>query len=74
MKKAIVLTLAVISVFSAILFFPKLSAAAALPAGGCYDNWEVCRMRAFQADEGTLRTTVLLTVCDVGLGKCLLGF
>ncbi len=72
MKKAIALTLAVISVFSAILFFPKVSAAA-LPAGACYDNWEVCRMRAFQADEGTLRTTVILTVCDVGLGKCLLG-
>lgn len=72
MKKAIALTLAVVISLSAILFFP-LAAAAAVPANACYDNWEVCRIRAFQAEEGILRTTIMLTVCDVGLGKCLLG-
>jgi len=73
MKKAIASTLAVVFLLSAILFFPLLSAAS-IPAGECWDNWEVCRMRAFQAEEGVLRTTVMLTVCDVGLGKCVLGF
>ncbi len=72
MKKAIALTLAVVIVVSAILFFPRASAAA-LPAYACWDNWDVCRVRSFQADEGIIRTTVMLTVCDVGLGKCLLG-
>ena len=73
MKKAIALTLAVVLLLSAVLFFPLVSAAA-LPANACWDNWEVCRVRSFQAEEGVLRTTIMLTVCDVGLGKCLLGF
>jgi hypothetical protein len=73
MKKAIALTLAATLVLSAVLFFPSLTEAA-LPAGTCYDNWDVCRSRAFQSEEGVLRTTVLLTVCDFGLGKCLLGY
>ena len=71
MKKAIASMLAVASLLSAVLFFPSLSAAS-VPANECWDNWEVCRMRAFQADAGVLRTTVMLTVCDIGLGKCLL--
>lgn len=72
MKKAIALTLAVVFLLSAFLFFPLVSAAA-VPANSCYDNWEVCRMRAFQTQEGILRTTIMLTVCDLALGKCLLG-
>jgi len=72
MKKAIAVMMAVVFLLSAFLFFPLVSAAA-LPANMCYDNWEVCRVRAFQAEEGILRTTIMLTVCDVGLGKCLLG-
>lgn len=72
MKKAIASTLAVVFALSVILFFPLVTAAA-VSANQCYDNWEVCRQRAFQADEGIIRTTVMLTVCDIGLGKCLLG-
>ena len=71
MKKAVALALAAVSLLSAVLFFPSLSAAS-VPANECYDNWEVCRVRAFQADAGFLRTTIMLTVCDIGLGKCLL--
>ena len=72
MKKVFVLTLAVALVLSAALFFPSLTEGA-LPAGTCYDNWDVCRARALQSDEGVMRTTIMLTVCDLGLGKCLLG-
>jgi hypothetical protein len=73
MKKVIALTLAVALVLSAVLFFPSLTEAR-VPAGTCFDNWDVCRGRAFQSEEGVMRTTILLTVCDVGLGKCLLGY
>ena len=72
MKKAIALTMAAGILVSAFLFFP-LASPAALPAAVCWDSWDVCRMRAFQSDEGTVRTTLMLTVCDIGLGKCLLG-
>jgi hypothetical protein len=71
MKQAIALTLASVILLSAILFFPA-AAAAATRADACYDEWGSCRSRAFQADEGVIRTTVMLTVCDFALGTCLL--
>lgn len=38
----------------------------------CFDEWERCRERAFEADVGWIKTTLMLTLCDLGLGKCLL--
>jgi hypothetical protein len=73
MKRAIALTLAVVSFLSVFLWLPR-SAAASVPVDVCYNDWEGCRIRAFAADEGIIRTTLWLTVCDVGLGKCLLRF
>ncbi|MBN2408484.1 MAG: hypothetical protein JXE07_02005 [Candidatus Aminicenantes bacterium] len=73
MKKAIAGTLAVMFFLSVFLCFPQPSAAR-LPADFCYDDWEACRTRALESDEGFIRTTLWLTVCDVALGKCILGF
>jgi len=72
MKKAIASTLAVLTVFSAVLFFPAVSRAV-LRADACWDNWGACRIRSFEADMGVVRTTVALTLCDVSLGKCMLS-
>jgi len=72
MKRAIALTLAAF-IFVSVFFWLPRQAAARLPADLCYDNWEACRIRAHAADEGIIRTTLWLTVCDVSLGKCLLG-
>jgi hypothetical protein len=71
MKKAIALTLAVMFFLSAFLWFPQLSSARA-PADLCYDDWEHCRNRALQSDDGIAKTILWLTVCDFALGKCLL--
>jgi len=71
MKRAIAMSLALACFLSAFLWFPQ-SAGARAPADLCYDDWEACRSRAFQSDEGVVRTILWLTVCDVGLGKCLL--
>ncbi|MBP1768148.1 MAG: hypothetical protein H6P98_2263 [Candidatus Aminicenantes bacterium] len=71
MKRAIALTLAAF-IFLSVFFWLPRSAAASVPADLCYDDWEGCRQRAFQSDEGFIRTVLWLTVCDVGLGKCLL--
>lgn len=38
----------------------------------CYDEWERCRERAFEANVGWFKTTLMLTLCDLALGKCLL--
>ena len=69
MKRAIALTLAVVFFLGAFLWFPKASSA---HAGHCYGDWGICRERAFASDEGVMRTTILLTVCDIAFGKCLL--
>jgi hypothetical protein len=71
MKRAIAMSLALACFMSAFLWIPQ-SAAARAPADLCFDDWGACRTRAFQSDEGIIRTTLWLTVCDVGLGKCLL--
>jgi hypothetical protein len=71
MKKAIVLTLAVVFFLSAFLALPE-RAAANTPADNCYDSWEACRARALDSDSGWFREAIMLTVCDLALGKCLL--
>jgi hypothetical protein len=58
--------------FLSVFFWLPQSAAGRAPADLCWDDWQSCRTRAFQSDEGIIRTTLWLTVCDVGLGKCLL--
>jgi hypothetical protein len=72
MRKAIASTLAVAFFLSAFLLLPQSSWATR--ADACYDDWGGCRSRAFESDEGIIRTALMLTVCDVALGKCLLGF
>jgi hypothetical protein len=73
MKRAIALTLAVLCFLSAFLWLPQPSSARTR-ADICYDDWETCRSRAFESDEGIVKTTLWLTVCDLALGKCVLGF
>lgn len=70
MKKAIVLTLAALFVLSAFSWIPE--AAANTPAGDCFDSYEECRDRALNSDQGWFRVALMLTVCDLALGKCLL--
>ena len=71
MKRAIALTLAAVIFLSAFLWLPR-SAAAYTRADMCYDDWEACRQRALESDEGVVKTILWLTVCDVALGRCLL--
>ncbi len=73
MKRAIAGTLAVMFFLSAFLWVPP-SSSARERADICFDDWEACRTRALESEEGIIKTTLWLTVCDVALGKCLLGF
>ncbi len=70
MKKAIVLTLAAMFVLSAFLWPSR--AAANTPAGDCFDSYEECRARALDSNQGWFRVAIMLTVCDLALGRCLL--
>lgn len=54
----------------ALLVWPMILAAQS-HADHCFDEWERCRERAFASDAGWIKTTLMLTVCDVALLKCL---
>ncbi|MDH4195948.1 MAG: hypothetical protein OEW05_00915 [Candidatus Aminicenantes bacterium] len=50
-------------------------AAAARPPrtiGQCYDGWETCRIEALSRDASVIQTTLMLTVCDIALGRCII--
>jgi len=40
--------------------------------GECYDNWESCRTEALSRDASVIQTTLMLTICDIALGRCIL--
>ncbi len=70
MRRPISLTLLTLVVVG-VLVLP-LFLAATYHADLCYDEWERCRERAMESDAGWIKTTLMLTVCDIALAKCLL--
>ena len=70
MKKFVALALAGLVMLSVVWFFPQ--AAEARDSADCYRNYGTCRNSAFGMDVGWVRMTLVLTVCDIGLGRCLL--
>lgn len=72
MKKAVAVALAGIVLLSAGLFFPR--PVAAHDVGHCYDDYDACRVRAFNMDASWFKMTLALTLCDIALGRCILGF
>ncbi len=69
MKKGVALALAAVLFLGVLLSLPRTSLA---DADYCYDNWERCRIRAFDSNAGWFKVALMLTVCDLALGKCLL--
>ncbi len=71
MKKLAVLALAGLVLVSAALVLP--SAAAGRDIDACYRNHQECRENALNLDAPWYKVTIILTVCDLALGKCILG-
>jgi len=71
MKKLAVLALAGLVLVSAALFFP--TAAAAHDVNECYRDHLDCRENALELDAPWYKVMLILTVCDIALGKCALG-
>jgi len=38
----------------------------------CYNDWETCREEALARDASVIQTTLMLTLCDVSFGRCIL--
>jgi len=70
MKKIFPLALAALVLLSAALYFP--TAARAHDVSECYRDHQVCRERALAMDAPWTKVALLLTVCDLALGKCIL--
>ena len=70
MKKMIPLALVGLMLLSAPLLVP--TAASARDVNECYNNHQACRERALNMDAPWTKVALLLTVCDVALGKCIL--
>jgi hypothetical protein len=71
MKKLAVLALAGLVLVSAALFLP--TAVAAHDVNECYENHQDCRENALNLDAPWWKVMVILTVCDIALGKCALA-
>jgi hypothetical protein len=71
MKKAFVLAMAGLILVSSALFFPL--AVSAHDVNECYRDHEVCRERALNMEAPWTKVALLLTVCDIALGKCILA-
>lgn len=70
MKKALLLALAGAIVLSSALYFPLSLSAQSV--NGCYANYYACREKALGLDAPWTKVALLLTVCDLALGKCIL--
>jgi len=70
MKQGTVMALLVLLAVGSLVL--PLAVAAQSHSDHCFDEWERCRERAFESDAGWIKTTLMLTVCDIALGKCLL--
>jgi hypothetical protein len=69
MKRTAALALALLILASAFAFFPRR--AEAITVDACYNNLGRCRQLALMADVGVIKTTLMLTACDLAFGVCL---
>jgi hypothetical protein len=71
MKKACLWALAGLILVSSVVFFPL--SLSAHDVNECYRDHQVCRERAMMLDAPWTKVAILLTVCDLALGKCVLN-
>ena len=71
MKKLATLALAGLVLVSASLIFP--AALAAHDVNECFRDHQDCRVNALNLDAPWYKVMLILTVCDIALGKCALG-
>jgi len=69
MKRFTSLTLSLIFILSIFLFLP-LASQASISIGNCDENWQKCRSRALQSDDGFVKTTLSLAACDLDHVRC----
>lgn len=70
MRKTVALTLAGIVLLSVFFLSPVASRA---DVDKCFDDWERCRERAYEAKVGVIKMTIMLTMCDIAHSVCIIA-
>lgn len=73
MRKLITLILVCLLLVPVFFLSPKAVNADRGDSDMCHDEHERCRARALQGDYGVVKTTLILSACDVALGTCLVS-
>lgn len=71
MKRAFAILL-LSAVLVAMPFVGTLASGPPRTMGQCYGTWEDCRTEALARDASVIQTTLMLTLCDIALGRCIL--
>ena len=69
------ISIVLIGLLSLTLMLSSATMVFASPADvdGCYDNHQRCTKRALMGDYGFIKTTLMLTACDVALFSCVVA-
>lgn len=70
MRKLIALVLVGLLLVSVFFLSPKAANAKVEDIDECYDEYDRCWERAVNGPYGKIKTTLMLTLCDVVLGVC----
>jgi hypothetical protein len=70
------ISLVLIGILSLTLILSSTTMVLASPSDvdGCYDSHQRCFERALMGNYGVIKTTLMLTACDVGLFRCVVAF
>jgi hypothetical protein len=71
MKRFVALALTGLLLVAALVLVP--AKAAARDVNECYKNHEACRAQALEMNASWVKIALVLTVCDLALGKCILA-
>ena len=71
MKKVIAIALAGICLLSLVTVFSQAVQGQDRGVDRCFNNYDRCRTKAFNMDAGWVKMALVLTTCDLALGRCI---
>jgi len=73
LRKLTTLVLILLFLFSVFFLSPNDVYADSGDTDMCYDEYDRCRERALAGDYGVIKTTLMLTACDIALPACIVA-
>jgi len=70
-KKVIAIALAGICLLSLVAVLSQAVQGQDRGVDRCFNNYDRCRTKAFNMDVGWVKMSLVLTTCDLALGRCI---